>query len=303
MAGSESSARKAEQLRRSIARGDFASARRLLDSHRRSPGQGGAAERPAAVSLEEACPGAELTPPPPAGQAGCYRIRPPLAGLAPHATAVAAEYLAVMRGARERFDELGASRGLCCAAGAAAEDVLFCKIECTCQGKDVFLVGLMSCADERLLVEQLLARGDHEEPAVLRAVAGRLPAAGVLATYRGRASEVKRLADRAAARLVDWPRAKGAPEFRMPVHLDLRAEAARRWRGQVPSLGLRALEELLCRRQRRPASPAPSQAYLQFLATGDAGALAGALRHNALDLLTMAQLLTFLLTGCDPLDG
>jgi uncharacterized protein YprB with RNaseH-like and TPR domain len=43
-----------------------------------------------------------------------------------------------------------------------------------------------------------------------------------------------------------------------------------------------------------------ARAYERFAATGDARPIGEILHHNVLDLLTMAQLVVAILTGCGP---
>ena len=66
-----------------------------------------------------------------------------------------------------------------------------------------------------------------------------------------------------------------------------------------------AVEQTLLGRHRTGmmARPAISQAYRDFLATGSAAKIPEVLRHNALDLVTMAQLVCLLLTGSEGVDG
>ncbi|HUS47402.1 MAG TPA: ribonuclease H-like domain-containing protein, partial [Phycisphaerae bacterium] len=70
----------------------------------------------------------------------------------------------------------------------------------------------------------------------------------------------------------------------------------------VPNCRLKTLESLLCGRYRPgdiPGSAIPD-AYHGFVETGDARAIRDIVHHNMLDMLTMAQLLCVLLTGCEP---
>ncbi|MFW6133469.1 MAG: ribonuclease H-like domain-containing protein [Planctomycetota bacterium] len=78
------------------------------------------------------------------------------------------------------------------------------------------------------------------------------------------------------------------------------APPRRRWRRDVPNCRLQTLEAVLCGRHRRGDIPdaAIPEAYHDFVATGDARRMGDILHHNLLDLLTMAQLVSALLTGC-----
>jgi uncharacterized protein YprB with RNaseH-like and TPR domain len=80
------------------------------------------------------------------------------------------------------------------------------------------------------------------------------------------------------------------------------SESRRRWRADVPNCRLQTLERALCGRQRVGDIPdwqIPG-AYHRFVATGDARQMGDVLHHNPLDLLTMAQLVVAILTGCGP---
>jgi len=292
----------ADRLRQHIAAGNLDAARRLLNARisgtraRRPPG-------PAApLTLQQAHPGSLVRVAPGAKAAACYRIVRPLAEVADEAPAIAAEYAAVLRGRRERFDELAASPGLCRAADADPADVLLCKVQPCDPAQPVFLVGVLAMRRGVPTIEQLLARRLDEEPAVLRYLAECLPSYVVLATYKDTRSEVNCLAGRAGVHEVPWPTPKGPPDNRMPTHLDLRAEVRRRWKGRLRGFRLARLEHTLCGRIRPPrlSRRNPPEAYGHFLSTGDARGLADVLEANALDLLTMAQLVTFLLTGTEP---
>ena len=212
MARSNGKQRKAERLARSIRRGDLAAAAKLIARHAMAPvrrGPSPAREPSAPVSLAQVCPGQELAVTTPAGEAACYLVRRTLAEVHQQAAAIQAEYAAVLRGARQQFDELGASPGLCHAADARPEDLLLIRAEAGQSDNEmVFLVGLMSYAAERLVFEQLLAREEREEAAVLQAFADRRDAAGVLVTFSGRPSQLKRIERRCpSGRSAAGPRA------------------------------------------------------------------------------------------------
>lgn len=86
-----------------------------------------------------------------------------------------------------------------------------------------------------------------------------------------------------------------------PPHLDLLHDARRRWKGRLANCRLQTLETHLCRRSRSgdiPGSEIPA-AYHQFVRDGEAGQLQAILHHNLLDMLTMVQLVSLLLTSCE----
>ncbi len=250
----------------------------------------------AAIPLLDACPGEQAAVITDAGEMIYYLVRKTLAQVDPENVQIARDFAAVMRGARQRFDELEASAGLCHVANARPQDLLFMDIEsCGLYGTSVFLVGLMSWQDEQLVFEQCLARTYAEEAAILHAFAQRLDSTGVLVTFNGKTFDMNMLRERSAFHKVDMP-------TRVP-HLDLLYEARRRWRGRVPNCRLQTLEQHLCGRRRYGDIPgwAIPDAYHRFVDSGNARELADIMHHNLLDLLTMAQLVTIILTGSDPL--
>ncbi len=284
-------------LSRSLARGDIASAARILAGRghsgvNRGPDAGGRAKP---LELIAACGGAEASVAGPAGEMAYHLIVRPLSDLGADCVAIATRYAAVMRGAGQRFDEQAASAALCHAAEAAPEDLLFMDIEsCGLYGASLFLIGTMVFEGGELVFRQHLARDYAEEAAVLTAFAQRLAACPLLVTFNGKAFDMTMIRERAAFHGVELP----ADE---PPHLDLLHESRRMWRGRLPNCRLQTLELALCGRLRTGDIPgwAIPDAYHRFVATGDARQLADILHHNLLDLLTMAELLCAVLTGAD----
>ncbi|HEY0073353.1 MAG TPA: ribonuclease H-like domain-containing protein, partial [Abditibacteriaceae bacterium] len=80
-------------------------------------------------------------------------------------------------------------------------------------------------------------------------------------------------------------------------HLDMLHQARRKWRSQVPDCRLQTLEKFLCGRGRVgdvPGYKIPGQ-YADFVERTRAGQnaawlLSPILHHNALDLLTLAEI-------------
>jgi len=289
-------------LLRSVSRGDIARAKELLreaqtpDDFGQAAAPGRTAQPP--LSLTEACPGAEHIVNTPAGEAKCWLIRRPLRDVAPDSLSTAGRFAAVLRGAGRNLDAPAASLALNRVGDLSPGDLLFMDIEtCGLSGSMVFLVGLMSYRGRQLVFEQYLARNYAEEAGVLQAFADRLAAGGALVTFNGKAFDMTMVRERCAfhaVALVDSPQ----------PHLDLLHESRRRWRGRLPNCRLQTLERYLCRRRRVGDIPGHEipQAYHDFVRTGDAGRLRDILHHNMLDLLTMAELLSAILTGCDPAD-
>ena len=287
----ESRRKKLEMLTRSLASGDIKGAEEVLRGGEERPGRRPAASTPPArgpMSLEEAAPGRET-----ASAAGkLWLVRRSLAEISGDYLEVQRDYAAVLRGARQRFDELIASEALCHIANGPPEGPLFLDIEtCGLVGSCIFLVGVMFFHEDRFTFEQYLARHYGEEAAAISAFAKRLATAQTLVTFNGKAFDMTNLRERAAFHGLDL----GAE----PPHCDLLHESRRRWRGSVPNCRLQTLEQYLCKRRRVgdiPGSAIPD-AYHRFVAEGDATQIKTILHHNLLDLLTMSQLLYAVLTG------
>lgn len=171
-------------------------------------------------------------------------------------------------------------------AGAFPERTLFLDLEtCGLAGAPIFLIGLIRRTPDGLTLDQLLARNYTEESAILAALEAHVAECDVLVTFNGRS--------------FDWPMVQDRRTYhRLPAlgvglpHVDLLIHARRRWRKQVPNCRLQTLERFLCRRMRQgdiPGSQIPA-AYHQFVRGGDARQLREILHHNALDLVTLAQL-------------
>ncbi len=263
--------------------------------NRRPRGQPRRAQGPP-IPLTDACPGAEATVDTPAGPVTYWRIRRTLRQVEPENLHIATDYAAVLRGARHGFDELAASPALCQAANAGPEDLLFMDTEtCGLAGTMIFLVGVMFHQAGELIFEQHLARDYSEEPGILAAFTRRYDAAEVLVTFNGKSFDLTQIRDRSAFHGLTGAWAE-------PPHLDLLHECRRRWKGQLKRFTLQNLERHFCGRHRTGDIPGAAipDAYHDFVRTADARQLRDILTHNLLDLLTMAQLVTILLTACDP---
>ncbi|MCE5325918.1 MAG: ribonuclease H-like domain-containing protein [Planctomycetaceae bacterium] len=207
-----------------------------------------------------------------------------------------AEFDRVMRGARQRFDELESSPGLCAVSDARGEDVLFLRIERSGSGDAaIFLAGAALLHDHDMLIEQFLALEESEEPALLQAIADRLGQASVAVTFDTRVGDVASFRKRADLHPINLP-------DRMPAVLNLRADFRKRYAGQLRSFSLPALEQAFGGRRRKASLDrrAVPEIYRYFMETGDEAPLLRVLKSNREDLLAMVQLLTMLLTGSEP---
>lgn len=170
--------------------------------------------------------------------------------------------------------------------GYEPEGVLFLDIEsCGFSSCTVFLVGLLYLQGEEALVTQLFARDYSEEATLLCYLREMLSGYQTLVTYNGKAFDVPFLRDRMLFHRVEG-------EF-YHEHLDLLLEARRRWKGKFPDLRLQTLELYICGRCRGYDIPSYliPELYHKFVQTGNAQLLCEVFHHNALDLITMAELL------------
>jgi uncharacterized protein YprB with RNaseH-like and TPR domain len=173
---------------------------------------------------------------------------------------------------------------------------------CGLSGVPLFLVGLMRYRDETLSVEQLLARDYSEERSVLAATRQVLAQTLCLVTFNGKWFDVPFVAMRSTACGL-------FEEVAVPDHVDLLHASRRRWKGDLPNCRLQTLEQLICGRRRLgdiPGSEIPA-AYHEFVRahqdtdparrSRSVRCMQTILHHNALDLVTMAELVVAMLTG------
>ena len=179
--------------------------------------------------------------------------------------------------------------------------VTYLDIEtCGLAGEPLFLIGLMRFQKDSLRVDQLLARDYSEERPLLAAFWKELAKTECLVTFNGKTFDVPTIMSRSmACGLFESPE--------LPAHVDLLHESRRRWKKAVPNCRLQTLEEWICRRRRSgdiPGCdiPAAFHDFVRARQSADPVRQARSLRrlqtimhHNALDLVTMAELVTHLL--------
>ena len=154
----------------------------------------------------------------------------------------------------------------------------------TAAGTLAFLVGLGWWEGSRFRQVQLLLPDHADEPALLDELRAHIPAHAWLVTYNGRG--------------FDWPLL--VARYRMaragpPVHaghLDLLPVVRRLFRHRMPDARLQTAEaELLGLRRRHDVEgwEIPAR-YLQFLRDGEPARLLEVVRHNDVDVLSLARL-------------
>jgi RNase H-like protein len=305
---------KAELLRRALSRGDLADAQKILSTQNRSVKAATPPRRRLRRRTEEPAFTTDLSRrlfPCPEGERALQVASPAIEAFGAEAEATKREYLAVLRGARQRLDELEASPALCHAADASPGDLVL--IATRSRGDDqerIALVGILRVEGRQLRLEQYLAEESDSEAAALQVLGTRLESASVVATFARGPCAWKHVQARAEACGVDlfaegWEVPAGRVRAGRLIHLDLQAECRRRWPGRVRRPRLETVEARVLgfRRSGRTPRADVSRTFGEFLSSADPSHRMEALRHNALDLLTMARIVCLLLTGCEgPLD-
>ena len=108
----------------------------------------------------------------------------------------------------------------------------------------------------------------------------------LLVSFNGKSFDVPYITARAAA--------NGIPCMINLAHFDLLHECRRVWKDVLPDCKLQTLERYVCGRHRYgdiPGAEIPD-AYHAFVRTGNASQIADILRHNMLDLITLADIMT-----------
>lgn len=152
-----------------------------------------------------------------------------------------------------------------------------------------FLYGWAEISAQEVTVEQWLLPDLGQEGALVEAAFQMLRQAGLLVTYNGSSFDLPLVRTRAVMTGMEraWP---------ATPHLDLLPLVRRLFRHRLTRCSLRRAEEELLGRGRvddLPGSEAPDR-YRRFLRDGDPRSLAPVLRHNLLDLLSLARLIDHL---------
>jgi uncharacterized protein YprB with RNaseH-like and TPR domain len=183
----------------------------------------------------------------------------------------------------------GALEGLGVDAGSR---FIFMDLETTgFSSTPLFLAGTMFERDGSLCCAQLLARDYSEERALVGLLDRLISGFDVCITFNGRSFDMPYLKERAKYHRLDL-----ACD---PSHLDLLHHARRKWKHRIPNCRLATLEWHILGRQRGgdvPGWEVPC-IYHEFVHTGDARKLVGVIRHNLLDVVSMAELLICLAEG------
>jgi uncharacterized protein YprB with RNaseH-like and TPR domain len=273
--------------------------RRRLEELNRGPlrvrGPTAPAPAPASpvLSLAEALGGREVLT-----ERGPYHlVERPLEALVSDADDFHAKYRHAMERGAVNLAVIQASPELAQCVERNPADLLYLDVEtCGFSGTPLFLAGLMTYDNGRLTVHQLIARTYAEEAAVVEAVGQLVRTHRALVTFNGKAFDWPHLRERATAHRVPLD----APS----EHVDLLHLARRLWKRHLPNCRLQTLETFVCRRYRHTDLPGAliPETYHEFVRSGDARRMRLIAEHNAMDVLTMADILTSALSGRTPFD-
>lgn len=171
--------------------------------------------------------------------------------------------------------------------GLPTDKTFFLDLEtCGLANCPLFLVGILTLDDRSIRINQYFARDYSEEKSLL----GYLPSVAskydVLVTFNGRAFDIPYLHDRMALHRIPY-------RFEHE-HFDLLLGSRRLWRGVLPDCRLETLGKVICGRQRfgDVSGEVIPELYHSYVRTGNAQLMGAVFRHNAYDLLTMAELIT-----------
>lgn len=161
-------------------------------------------------------------------------------------------------------------------------------------GSVVFLLGAMHVTAEDIRLVQVFARNYAEELELALAWSGMLADATRLVSFNGKSFDVPLLRDRLGYHAIAEPA--------VPPHVDLLHLSRRRWGDRLPDCRLQTLERELCDRKRAgdiPGEEIPG-VYHHFVKTGQPDDIRTVFHHNALDIMTLADVALAL---AEPEDG
>jgi uncharacterized protein YprB with RNaseH-like and TPR domain len=174
----------------------------------------------------------------------------------------------------------------CKVEGVSPEEVVFVDAETTGLGNSpLFLIGTMLWEDDGLVVRQYLARNYAEEAAVTSLFVEQAEGKKLLVSFNGKSFDLPYIRTRAAANAVP---------FRVTAsHLDLLHHCRRTWRGMLPNYKLQTLERHICGRTRFGdiSGAEIPDAYHEYVRSANAVEIVEILKHNMLDLVTLADLM------------
>lgn len=167
------------------------------------------------------------------------------------------------------------------------DDLVFIDIETTglWATQPLFLVGILYKENDKLKLQQYLARNLNEEKPLMEAVYPRLKDYKVVVSYNGKKFDIPYLESR-------WTECGMYYKLNC-YHLDLLYHARRHFKHYFHDCKLVTLEENLLGHKRNDDIPGYliPRAYYDFIKSGDTSIIKKILKHNALDLLSLARML------------
>ncbi len=171
------------------------------------------------------------------------------------------------------------------------EDYVFLDIETLgLFSRPVVLFGIGTIENSNLEVHQYLLRDIDEEQAALMATLGHLSGdRPALVTFNGKSFDIPYVSDRLAY--------YGMGSLARIPHFDVLHFSRRRWKNQLPSLRLAALETDILGIRREDDIPGQMvpEFYEAYLRTGNCGPLIPVVEHNKQDVVSLALLFFYLL--------
>lgn len=174
----------------------------------------------------------------------------------------------------------------CDPGDVSVQDVVFMDIETTgLTNSPLFLIGVMVWEGSGFVVRQFFARNYAEEAATILRFVEECTPRKLLVTFNGKSFDYPYIRARAAA--------TGVPFDLEMAHLDLLHVGRRIWKTTLPNCKLQTIEKYVCGRVRHgdiPGSEIPD-AYHAYVRSDDAWQMVEALKHNMLDLVTLADMM------------
>jgi uncharacterized protein YprB with RNaseH-like and TPR domain len=158
-------------------------------------------------------------------------------------------------------------------------------------GTFAFLIGLGFFEEDHFKLYQLFMRHPEEEQGVIAALNSLLGTSNTLVTFNGKSFDVPLLNTR--HKLHGF-----SPIFLRDTHahIDMLTVARRIWKNRLPSRSLGDLEKQILNVFRTdeevPGYMIPD-IYFDYLATGDARPISNVIYHNAMDIVSLANLFTY----------
>ncbi len=211
-------------------------------------------------------------------ESGCLRIRRPLIQLWNSGIAF-----------NNLFHESFQNKQDCYSAlGLMSHPSKWCFLDletCGLSGSPLFLIGCLYYQEGEWIVDQIFARHYGEEETALECFWKGFPRFDSLITFNGKSFDWPFLCERSYVH--------GIQPLSEPFHLDVLQLGRKKWKSSLPNCKLQTLEQAFCRREREgdlSGAEIPN-AYHQFVEDGCLTSMTAALHHNALDLITMLELI------------